>query len=136
MNVRVRRTVFLIAVAGFFVAELPVGAQYPGGGYPPGGYPPGGYPGGYPGRYPGGGGMGIPFPRRGKKKSSKDDQSQKQEAQLHDVSGLLRQLDDTSIVVESKDTRIINLKRTGTTKFFKAGEEIKPAVLKPGDHLH
>src|SRR3954453_9598997 len=90
-----------VALAVF--SDLPVAAQYPGGGYPPGGYPPGSYP---PGRYPGGGG-GIPFPRRGKKKTSKDQQKQEQE-QLHEVSGVLRKLEDKSIVVEAKDTRIIN----------------------------
>jgi hypothetical protein len=118
------------AVALAVFSDLPVAAQYPGGGYPPGGYPPGSYP---PGRYPGGGG-GIPFPRRGKKKTSKDQQKQEQE-QLHEVSGVLRKLEDKSMVVEAKDTRIINLKLSGETKYSKNGEPIKSSILKPGDHL-
>ena len=85
------------------------------------------------GRYPGGGG-GIPFPRRGKKKTNKDQQKQEQE-QLHEVSGVLRKLEDKSIVVEAKDTRIINLKLSGETKYSKNGEPIKSSILKPGDHL-
>ncbi|MBI2679663.1 MAG: hypothetical protein HYX25_01490 [Candidatus Solibacter usitatus] len=39
-------------------------------------------------------------------------------------------------MVEAQDTRIINFRRTGDTKFLKNGEEVmKPGDLKPGDHL-
>ena len=50
-------------------------------------------------------------------------------------SGVLRKLDDTSVVVEAQDTRVITLKRTENTRFLKDGKQIKPANLKPGDHL-
>ncbi|MBZ5592607.1 MAG: hypothetical protein LAP39_10260 [Acidobacteriia bacterium] len=112
----------------FLAAEFPLGAQYPGG-YPPGGYPPGGYP---PGGYPPGGVGGIPMPRRGKKKTSKKEEDQ---APLASMNGMLRKLDDQSVLVEPEDTRIVNLKRTSTTKFSKDGAEMKPGDLKPGDHI-
>ena len=110
-----------------------IGGPFPGGGYPPGGYPPGGYPPGrYPGGgYPGGGGVGIPMPGgRSKKKTSKDDAQPTQS-----VTGMLRSLNDTQLVLEADDTRLITLKRTTKTKFLKDGDPMKPADLNPGDHL-
>src|SRR5439155_14805718 len=83
---------------------------------------------------PGGGGPGIPMPGRGKK--SKTTTSKEQDsAQLLTVTGMLRLLNDKQVVVEAKDTRIINLKRTDRTKFMKDGDEMKPSFFKPGDHL-
>lgn len=119
------------------VAEIPASAQigYPGG-YPPGGYPPGGYPGGYPpGGYPGGypGGVGLPIPHRKKKQQSKE--PKEQEAALQSYTGVLRRIEDKSIVLEAQDTRILNFKRTDKTKFLKNSEESKPSKFKPGDHL-
>ncbi len=117
------------------LADAPLSAQYPGG-YPPGGYPPGGggYPGQYPpGQYPGGSGTGIPFPRRGKKKAA--EKEAENPANLQQITGVLRQLDDKSVVVTADDTRNINFKRSNTTKFLNKGAEIKPTTLKPGDHI-
>jgi hypothetical protein len=112
----------------FCGAELPLAAQigYPGQ-YPPGGrYPGGGYP-------PGGGaGTGIPMPRRGKKTTSKD---KDQPAPTKEIEGMLRRMDDKLIVLEASDARIISIKRSSTTKFLKQDEAMKPADLKPGDHL-
>jgi len=108
------RCLALSALAVFLVADFPLEAQYP------------------PGRYPGGGGGGLPFPRRGKKKTSKEAQVPEN---LQDVTGMLRGMDAESVIVEAKDTRIIKFKRTDKTKFFQNGDEIKPDVLKPGDHL-
>lgn len=110
------------------------GGGYPGGGYPGGGYPGGGYPGGgYPGGgYPGGrGGIGgLPIPGRGRQnKKDQDNQS------LMSVSGMLRKLDDSSLLVQADDSRIISLKRTSKTTFQKNSRNMKPADLKPGDHL-
>src|SRR6266536_2046791 len=100
-------------------AELPLAAQI---GYP-GQYPPGRYPGGGPG-----GGM----PRRGKKTttSEKDNPIPSKE-----IEGMLRRLDDKLIVVQTRDARIVSIKRGDKTKFLKDDEPIKPATLKPGDHL-
>jgi hypothetical protein len=106
------RCLALSALAVFLAADFPLEAQYP------------------PGRYPGGGG--LPFPRRGKKKTSKEVQVPEN---LQDVNGMLREMDAESVIVEAKDTRIIKLKRTDKTKFLHNGDEIKPEVLKPGDHL-
>jgi len=119
------------AVVILLAADCPLSAQYPGGGYPPGSYPPGGYP---PGGYPNGGGMGIPMPRlpgRNKKKTS----TQNDTTPLQSTSGMLRRLDDKSVVLEAEDTRIIEFKRTGDTKFLKNGDPIKPGLLNPGDHV-
>src|SRR5579862_1122713 len=119
------------AVVILLAADCPLSAQYPGGGYPPGSYPPGGYP---PGGYPNGGGMGIPMPRlpgRNKKKTS----TQNDTTPLQSTSGMLRRLDDKSVVLEAEDTRIIEFKRTGDTKFLKNGGPIKPGLLNPGDHV-
>ena len=113
----------VVLVAG----DCPLAAQYPGGGYPPGTYPPGSYP-------PGTGGMGMPMPRfpgRNKKKN----QTQNDKTPLQSTAGMLRRLDDKSIVLEAQDTRIINFKRSTETKFLKNGEAIKPEFLNPGDHL-
>src|ERR1051325_6027570 len=112
----------LAALAFLMVGDSRLNGQYP----PGGGYPPGSYP---PGRYPGGGG--LPFPRRGKSKTTKE---KEQQQQLQDVRGMLRKLDDESIIVEAADTRIIELKRAVTTKFLKDGAEMKQELLKPGDH--
>ncbi len=106
---------------------IPLAAQYPGQ-YPPGQYPPGQYPGG---QSPGQSGPGIPFPRR-KKKTTKDPAD---EANLKQITGTLRQLQDKSLTITADDTRNINFKRADTTKFLKKGEAIKPETLKPGDHV-
>ncbi|MFN7994930.1 MAG: hypothetical protein U0Q18_15090 [Bryobacteraceae bacterium] len=106
------------------LAQTPLPAQI--GGYP-GQYPPGQYPPGYPG----GGGVGLPFPRRGKK-SKKADQ---QEVQLQSTDGMLRKVASDEVVLEADDHRILNFKRTGKTKFVKEGEEVKPSTLLVGDHV-
>src|SRR5437870_13528597 len=51
------------------------------------------------------------------------------------VTGIFRRLDDKVVIVEAQDARIITLKRSVNTKFYKNEAEIKPEVLKPGDHL-
>lgn len=119
-------------------AEFPLSAQigtpYPGGPYPGGPYPGGPYPGG---RYPGGGypypggGTGIPMPGRG----GKQKKSEKDVVPTKEVEGMLRKLDAKKLVLETSDHRIISFTRGDKTKFLKEGEAMKPADLKPGDHL-
>src|SRR5262245_13277764 len=114
-----------------FGAELPLAAQigYPGQ-YPPGGRGPGT---GYPPIGGTGTGGGIPSPRRGKKTSTKE---KEQPTPTKEVEGLLRKMDDKLIVLEPSDSRIITVKRSGQTKFVNNDDEaMKPADLKPGDHL-
>src|SRR5262245_54861971 len=122
------RTTLWLAFAFFAVDAMAQIGPYPGGPYPGGGYPPGRYPGG---GYPGG--PGIPMPGRGKQKKSTSKQGESQ--QLQTVTGRLRALTDKQVVVEAQDTRIINLKRTDSTKFLKNGDDIEPSALKPGDSL-
>jgi hypothetical protein len=121
-----RRGLFLwlLVLAADFSAFPQIGTPYPGG-YPPGGYPGGGYP---RGRYPG---SGIPTPRR-KSKTTPEKDSQEP---LQQVTGTLQRIDDTSIVVEAQDTRIITLKRTDKTKFQGDAGEAKAADFKRGDQL-
>jgi hypothetical protein len=113
--------ILLLLLGGSLFAQYPGG--YPPGGYPPGGYPPGGrYPGGYPG-----GGVGLPIPSRGKKVPPKKDSAQP----LPSFSGSLKSLDAKSLVVDLDDNRTLNFDRNGKTKFV----DVKPADLKPGDHV-
>lgn len=105
----------------FAIAEIPLFGQIGGPS-----------PGQYPGQYPGGGGIG--FPRRGKQKSKTTKQKDAPE-ELKTIEGLLRQIDEKFVIIEAQDTRIINCKRSDRTKFFRNGEEIKPADLKPGTHV-
>ena len=135
LNVR-RPSIHLAMLAFMLAADVPLMAQYPGQ-YPPGGYPPGGYPpgGGYPGgQYPQGGGSGIPWPKRKKKTESGKDTAA-DEANLKQIKGMLRQLDEKSIVVTADDSRNIQFKRAGTTKFLNKGEPMKADLLRPGDHI-
>ena len=112
-----------------FSALAQIGTPYPGG------YPPGRYPGGRGG----GVGGGLPpmprFPRPGKKNKPSTTTPKEAPEPLVDVTGILRKIDDTSVVVEAQDTRIINLKRTEKTTFVKDGKPVQPSELKPGDHL-
>jgi hypothetical protein len=106
------------------------GAQVfpPGGGYPGGGYPGGGYPGG---GYPGGGGSGIPIPGR-----NRGPKAQKTDGQpLPNFRGTLKRLDDKSIAIELGDNRVLDFKRTGKTKFFKNGDEVKNPKFNLGDQV-
>ncbi len=113
---------FGVAVALAQIGPFP-GSPIPGAPYPNGRYPAGRYPGGS--RTPG---SGLPLPG-GKKGKQAEPQ------QLIDITGVLRMLDDKQIVVETDDHRVLNLKRADTTKFLKNGDPMKPADLKPGDHL-
>ncbi len=117
----------IFAAIATLTLELPLSAQYPGG--VPGGYPPG-YPGGS--RMPGGGLP--PLPRRNKKSKSTGKQDKPLE-NLRSLTGVLRDLDDESVVIEAKDTRIIKCKRTPETKFYAKGAEVKSTALNPGDQV-
>jgi hypothetical protein len=123
----VRLSVWLVLAVGVAGAQI-----YPGG-YPPGGYPPGGYPGGgYP--YPGGGGTGIPIPGRGRtnKGTPKPDANQP----LPNFRGKLKHLDEKTISLQLGDDRVMDFKRTGKTKFFKNGDEVKNTeTFKEGDQV-
>jgi hypothetical protein len=99
-----------------------------GGGYPGGG---GGYPGGRS-PYPGGGGSGLPIPgKRGSQSKTPKTDGQP----MPNFRGTLKHIDDKSISIELGDNRVMDFKRTGKTKFFKGGEEIKAPKFNPGDQL-
>jgi hypothetical protein len=129
-----RASAFLLLGLGLAGAQVfpPGGGGYPGGGYPGGGYPGGG--GGYPGGgrgYPGGGGSGIPMP--GSKKQPKTTTSEGQP--LPNFRGTLKRLDDKSIAIELGDNRVLDFKRTGKTRFFKNGDEVKNPKFNLGDQV-
>jgi hypothetical protein len=115
---------------GQYPGQYPPGTNYPPGQYPPGQYPPGQYP---PGQYPPGqypqGGVGIPLPS---KKSSKTDTAH---APMPNYRGLLKQMDDKTISLELDDHRVMQFKRTGKTRFFKNGDEVKTPKFDAGDQL-
>ena len=111
---------------------LPVLPQI--GGPYPGGYPPGGYPPGYPGGRGSIGGPGLPrLPGRNKQK--KTTTSKETPEPLINLTGTLRKIDNSSVVIQAQDTRLITLKRTEKTKFFNGSVETKPDDLKRGDEL-
>ena len=120
-----RWAVVLLVLLADFSIFAQIGGPYPGGGYPPGGYP--------PGRYPGGTGTGLPpLPRRKQKKTTTAKDAPEP---LLSVTGTLRRIDQQYVVLEAKDTRILNLKRSDKTKFLKNSRESQPSDFKPGDHL-
>ena len=91
-----------------------------------------GYPGQYPpGRYPGGGPPGTGLPRRGGKTTTKEKDPP---VATKEIEGLLRKLDD-KLIVWKRPTRASSRCRGDETKFLKDDEAMKPADLKPGDHL-
>lgn len=118
---------YLVAAAPLLLCltlGTPATAQYPGS-YPPGSRSP--YPGGYPT------GSGIPFPRRSKDKAKEKQQSN--QPQLQSLTGVLREIDESSLTIVAADTRTITAKRSGTTKFTRKGEPATAASLTPGDHV-
>jgi hypothetical protein len=117
------------ALAVLLVLELvapgQVGTPYPGQ-YPPGG------------RYPGGrggiGGVGLPpIPRPAKK--TKKTTTKEEPENLIDVTGVLRKIDEKTVVVQAQDTRIITMQRSEKTAFLKDAKPIRPEDLKPGDRV-
>jgi len=129
----------LVLVLALGTASAQYGGQYPPGQYPPGTtYPPGSYPGQYPpgtyppgtyppGTYPGGGAS-IPMPS-GKKKADTPN------GPMPNYRGLLKQMDDKTISLELDDHRVVQFKRTGKTKFYQNGDEVKTPKFSPGDQL-
>jgi hypothetical protein len=89
--------------------------------------PPVGYPGTYP-RYPTGG---IPLPSRGKTQPN----SSTKGAPMPNFRGKLKSMDGKTITLALDDDRIIDFRRTGSTKFYKAGDEVKDPKFNPGDQL-
>jgi hypothetical protein len=107
------------------VAAGIAGAQvYPGGGGSP-------YPGGRS-PYPGSGG-GLPFPLPGKR--GQDKQSKDPAQPLPSFRGALKRFDDKALAIELGDNRVLDFRRTGKTRFFKAGEEIKSPKFALGDEV-
>jgi hypothetical protein len=71
---------------------------------------------------------GIPRPHLGKKGAESKTPTQSS-------TGKLTKLDEQKLVVDVPDGRVLEFKRTQTTKFFRDKQEIKPTELKPGDRV-
>ena len=78
-------------------------------------------------------GTGIPIPGRSGKKQDKTAGNNQQP--LPNFRGVLKQMDDKSLSVELGDNRVLDFKRTGSTKFFKAGDEVKSPKFNMGDQV-
>lgn len=52
-----------------------------------------------------------------------------------DFSGVLRKLDKKEILLEVEPDRVLNLRRTGKTKFLKGSAAVQPSAFKNGDHI-
>jgi hypothetical protein len=101
--------------------------------YPPGG----GYPGGNP-RYPGGrttGGTGPSLPRLPGKGKKPGKPTKEQLANLIDLRGMLRRLDDKSVILQADDKRFLQIARSTDTKLLKNNEEAKSSDFVPGDRV-
>jgi hypothetical protein len=96
-----------IALVVFLLAELPVGAQYPGSRRPP---------------------VPLGIPRTTKPKQAPE------EATLN-IFGVLRKLNDKELILEAQDTRILTLRRTKKTTFYKDSVEAKSSEFQAGDRL-
>ncbi len=94
-------------------------ARYPGGGYP--------YPGG---RSPTG--SGIPIPRRSKGKTT---DAKTTTEPTNTMSGIVKQLNETSISIVAQDTRTITAKLSDKTKFLNKGAAATAANFSVGDHV-
>jgi hypothetical protein len=109
-----RLAVWLLAVA----AGTPVWAQI-----------------GYPGQYPG-----YPGQGRGNDGPPRLSRNPKQDApaasdKLTRTSGIIRKIDDTSVVIEASDGRVLDCKRSAQTRFYKDSHEIQASDLHPGDRV-
>lgn len=106
-----------------------IGQPYPGGGvgYPGGGYPGSYPPGGYPGQYPAAGG-GIPMPGR------KGKVTQGKEATDH-VSGTIRRISTTELILEPEDRRIITVALEKNTQYATNSGPAKYGDLDTGDQV-
>ena len=95
---------------------------------------PGGYPGGYPypgGGYPGGSPVpGIPIPRKGKPQADSN-----KGQPLPNFRGKLKRMDDKIVTLALDDDREMDFRRTGKTKFFKDGKELKDPKFAVGDQI-
>ena len=100
------------------------GGQYPGGQYPGGQYPGGQYPGGQGGQYPGGQ-QGTPRIGRGRANQTP----------VETLTGSLRQISSSSLVLEPEDRRIITVQVPANVKYMASTGSARLSDFGPGDHV-
>jgi len=129
-GMRITATKMKTALLAIVASAAAMAQIYPPGGGYPGQYP---YPGQtpYPGRMPGG--TGIPVPGRSGKQQPPKTKTSNQP--LPNFRGVLKTFDDKSISVQLGDNRVMDFKRTSSTKFFKNGDEIKTPKFNVGDQV-
>jgi hypothetical protein len=101
-------TIVALAASAHLGAEFAM-AQYPGQ-YPPGQYP--------QGQYPQGGGIGLPIPHIGKKKTSSD--STQNDPNAMKVEGTVKSIDEKQLVILAGDSRTMTLRIDDKTKYVMA----------------
>jgi hypothetical protein len=102
---------FLLAIATFGVATIPLFAQF--GQYPPGG------------GYPGGGGIGLPGRGSGRNRTTRREQPQSATTEV--ASGVVRKVDADSFELEAEDTRFLIIQFSDAVP--------KPANFRVGEGL-
>ncbi|MGP0074529.1 MAG: hypothetical protein ACLPWF_21650 [Bryobacteraceae bacterium] len=140
----------LLALLAAATGRAQVPSPYPNGPYPttpypggqPGQYPPGQYPPGqYPGQYPPGGvglpgGISLPVPKLPSKKSKDTSDSNSVKVPLRAADGMLRELDEKNLYLETSKHKILKFRMLAKTQFRdKEGEQVRDSLLKPGDQL-
>jgi hypothetical protein len=120
---KVKTALLALIASGAAVAQI----------YPP--TMPGQSPYPYPGQTPYPGrrsptGTGIPTPGKGGKTDKNKDVQP-----LPNFRGQLKQMDEKTISVQLGDDRVMDFKRTGSTKFFKMGDEVKSPKFNQGDQV-
>ena len=121
-------TLSTLLVASTFLAPASVLGQI--------GYP-GQYPGQYPttGPYPGAGG-GIRLPGGQRRGSSTTTTTKEEQARTSTISGMLRRISKSDLVVQAEDKRIVTVTLANTTKYANAsGATAKSGDFSPGDHI-
>jgi hypothetical protein len=99
-----------------------------------------GYPGQYPGQYPpgqgpypgAGGGIRLPGQRRGSTTTT----TKEEQARTSSITGILRRISSSELIVQSDDKRIVTLSLARATNYLKAsGGAAKSSDFGPGDHI-
>ncbi len=114
-------------------SQYPTG-QYPGQ-YPPGQYPPGTYPPTYP--MPGGVPIQLPVPEiKLPKRQPKDSKTSEQKTTVAAVSGVLRKLEEKTLLLQTNPKTVLRFRLLVKTEFRNTdGRPIRDSLLHPGDQL-
>lgn len=135
MRCRLRSSLPILLLTALCASGQIIGfpGQYPGGPYPGGPYP------GGTGPYPGGGGIGLPFPGRGRRTRADN-------GPVQTLDGMLRRISNNELIVESDENLVTTVSLSGSTRFYlqpsdaNTGNGNPPSTAKrtnfqPGDRI-